>query len=61
LNIVTTPGGSWCGLWQRPLVEEPGTAIALAVIVGLSVALDLWWKRRRGAPVTIDSAHPSPA
>jgi amino acid transporter len=43
------------------LVEEPGTAIALAVIVGLSVALDLWWKRRRGAPVTIDSAHPSPA
>src|SRR4051812_37498809 len=37
------------------LVEEPGTAVALVVIVGISIALDLVWKRmRRGrtAPVT---------
>jgi L-asparagine transporter-like permease len=29
------------------LVEEPATAVALAVIVLLSVALDLGWKRTR--------------
>jgi L-asparagine transporter-like permease len=29
------------------LVEEPATAVALAVIVVLSVALDLGWKRTR--------------
>jgi amino acid transporter len=32
------------------LVEEPGTAIALAAILLMSVALDLVWKRRRPAP-----------
>lgn len=33
------------------LVEEPGTAIALVVILALSVALDLIWKLRRpGSP-----------
>jgi amino acid transporter len=35
------------------LVDEPGTAIALVVILVLSVALDLLWKRRR-------QAHPAP-
>lgn len=29
------------------LVEEPATAAALAVIVLLSIALDLGWKRTR--------------
>jgi hypothetical protein len=29
------------------LVEEPATAVALAVIVLLAVALDLGWKRTR--------------
>jgi hypothetical protein len=29
------------------LVDEPGTAVALAVILGLAIALDLWWKSRR--------------
>ena len=29
------------------LVEEPGTAVALVVIVALSIVLDLAWKRRR--------------
>ena len=29
------------------LVEEPATAVALAVIVLLGVALDLGWKRTR--------------
>jgi len=30
------------------LVDEPGTAVALVVILLLGVALDLMWKRRRG-------------
>jgi hypothetical protein len=29
------------------LVEEPGTAVALVVILALSIALDLVWKSRR--------------
>jgi hypothetical protein len=29
------------------LVDEPGTAVALVVILVLSVALDRWWKRVR--------------
>ena len=29
------------------LIEEPGTAIALVVILLLSIGLDLGWKRRR--------------
>jgi amino acid transporter len=33
------------------LVNEPGTAVALVVILLLGVGLDLWWKRRRGTPV----------
>jgi amino acid transporter len=33
------------------LVEEPATAVALAVIVLLSVALDLGWKRTRGGRI----------
>ena len=31
------------------LVDEPGTAVALVVILLLSVALDLTWKRRRAS------------
>ncbi len=29
------------------LVDEPGTAVALAVILALAIVLDLWWKSRR--------------
>jgi predicted tellurium resistance membrane protein TerC len=36
------------------LVDEPATAVALAVILLLSVALDLGWKRTR------DSRVPAP-
>jgi uncharacterized membrane protein len=35
------------------LVAEPATAVALVVILALSVALDLGWKRRR-------AMHPVP-
>ncbi len=31
------------------LVDEPGTAVALVVILALSVAVDALWKRRRSA------------
>ena len=31
------------------LVDEPGTAVALVVILALSVVLDQWWKRVRTA------------
>jgi amino acid transporter len=31
------------------LAEEPGTAVALVVILLLGVGLDLWWKSRRGS------------
>ena len=34
------------------LVEEPGTAIALVVILLLGVVLDFWWKSRRGVAPT---------
>jgi len=34
------------------LVDEPATALALVVIVALSVVLDQWWKRVR------DSSEP---
>jgi len=30
-------------------VHEPAAMTALAVIVLLSIGLDLWWKRARGA------------
>jgi amino acid transporter len=38
------------------LVEEPGTAVALVVILLLGVVLDLLWKRRRGQ---MSDAQPS--
>jgi amino acid transporter len=39
------------------LVEEPGTAIALVVILALSIVLDLWWKRSRARrPAAVDGA-----
>jgi hypothetical protein len=31
------------------LVHEPAATAALAVIILLSIGLDLWWKRARGA------------
>lgn len=34
------------------LVEEPATAVAFVVIVGLSILLDLGWKRTRSRSVT---------
>ena len=40
------------------LVEEPGTAVALVVILVLSVALDLVWKSRQGPRDA--TAHPQP-
>ena len=39
------------------LVDEPGTAVALVVILVLSVMLDLTWKRRR--PTAPDAASPA--
>ena len=37
------------------LVEEPGTAVALVVILLLGIVLDLTWKRRRSsARVSVD-------
>ena len=33
------------------LVEEPGTAVALVVILLVSVALDFWWKRARARAI----------
>ena len=44
------------------LVDEPGTAVALVVILVLSIVLDLGWKRTsdaRGRPSTVsDRATP---
>ncbi len=36
------------------LVEEPATAVAIVVILALSVLLDLAWKRRRDSSVSTD-------
>ncbi len=36
------------------LVEEPATAVAIVVILALSVVLDLVWKRRRDSSVSTD-------
>ena len=33
------------------LVEEPGTAVALLVILALAIVADFWWKSRRGARI----------
>ena len=39
------------------LVEEPGTAVALVVILLLGIVLDLWWKHRRhSAQGSVDDA-----
>lgn len=42
------------------LVDEPGTAVALVVILALSVVLDLAWKHRRDARPAPPAAVPSP-
>jgi amino acid transporter len=39
------------------LVEEPATAVTLAVILVVSMGLDLWWKRAR-ASVSADASAP---
>jgi predicted tellurium resistance membrane protein TerC len=39
------------------LVEEPATAVALAVILLLSIALDIGWKRARDSRVPLDGAE----
>jgi amino acid transporter len=38
------------------LVDEPATAAALLVIIGVSIALDAVWKSRRGRRVPADAA-----
>jgi amino acid transporter len=38
------------------LAEEPGTAVALVVILLLGIGLDLWWKSRRGSTVRSPAA-----
>ena len=40
------------------LVDEPGTLIALIVILALSVALDLFWKSRRPPPRRLIRSRP---
>ncbi len=35
------------------LVEEPATAVALVVILLVSILLDLGWKRRRDAGLAV--------
>jgi amino acid transporter len=42
------------------LVDEPGTALALAAILVVSIALDLWWKRARGSVSADASPLPIP-
>ena len=39
------------------LVDEPATAVLLAVILVLSVALDLGWKRVRDGRVPVGPTH----
>ena len=39
------------------LVDEPGTAVALVVILLLGVVLDVVWKRRRGPVEAADPVH----
>jgi amino acid transporter len=39
------------------IVNEPGTAVALVVILLLSVGLDLWWKRTRPRSTSIKVVH----
>jgi len=34
------------------IVDEPGTAIALIVIVGAGILADIVWKRRSPTPLT---------
>ena len=41
------------------LVEEPGTAVAILVILVLAVVLDFWWKARRPSAVPPMSASGS--
>jgi amino acid transporter len=47
IAIVTTVGVLVTFAFTT-LVDEPGTAVALVVIIAISVALDITWKRARG-------------
>jgi amino acid transporter len=46
---VASTGGVLVVFATTTLVDEPATVVALAVILGLSVAADFVWKQRRGA------------
>jgi hypothetical protein len=54
LLAIVTAGGVFVTFVFTTLVHEPGTALAMAGILVLSIALDYAWKRRRGL-------RPSPA
>jgi uncharacterized iron-regulated membrane protein len=41
------------------LVNEPAATTALAVIILLSIGLDVWWKRARGARRPSHAAVPT--
>jgi hypothetical protein len=45
---VASTGGVLVVFATTTLVDEPATVVALAVILGLSVAADFAWKQRRG-------------
>jgi hypothetical protein len=42
------------------LIHEPASIVALVVILGLSIALDYWWKRARTAGAKHVQIAPSP-
>ncbi len=42
------------------LIHEPASIVALVGILGLSIALDYWWKRARSGGATPVQVAPSP-
>ena len=42
------------------LIHEPASIVALVVILGLSIALDYWWKRARTGGAKHVQVAPSP-
>jgi hypothetical protein len=38
------------------LIHEPGTLITMGVILAMSIALDVWWKRSRGVTPAVGVA-----
>ena len=45
---IVTAGGVFVTFVFTTLIHEPGTALAMGVILLLSIALDATWKHRRG-------------